>query len=318
MSEKQLSEDQVTTLPKSLIQVGIPLEFPVYDIRGRLLMSAGTVVTSEEQLERLYERGLYLNKKTINQLRAGKTKGGADSKKDKDKEEEPPQKLVDLPLNSIKLGESIQISPLTDDTNSTKYIVKFLGGLEKHSIICTAPTQDDKLIFIKEHAGFLVRLFSGKEVYNFTTTTSAVLSKPFPHIHLKFPRGVYSRNLRKNQRVQTSIICSLINHGSGEFKDIKSSGRIVDISMGGAMIEANKIAGDVNDEIECTFKLKLNDTEVLFSIPSILRNISEHPEDENNQKYSQGVQFKDIPFQEKTMLQNYIFQLLTGNDLNSL
>ena len=160
MSEKHLSEDEVTSLPKSLIQVGVPLAFPVYDFRGQLLMSAGSVVSSEDQLERLYDRGLYLNKKTINQLRAGKTQGGAPGKKEQAEEAEPAQKLVDLPLNSIQLGESFQISPLTDDTNTTKYMVKFLGGLEKHSIICSAPTLNDKLVFVKEHAGFLVRLFS--------------------------------------------------------------------------------------------------------------------------------------------------------------
>lgn len=318
MSEKQLSEGELTSLPKRLIQVGIPLVFPVYDSRGKLLMSAGSIVSSEDQLERLYDRGLYSNKKTIKQFNTDKSTEGAPEKKDKEKEAEPAQKLVDLPLNSIKLGESIQISPLTDNTNSIKYIVKFLGGLEKHSIICTAPTIDEKLIYIKEHAGFLVRLFSGKEVFNFTSSVSAVQNKPFPHIHLKFPQGVYSKNLRNNQRVETSIICSLVNHGSSEFKDKKFAGRIVDISLGGTMIESSSVVGNVNDEIECTFKLKLNNTEVLFSIPSILRNVTEPFEADDTQKNNLGIQFKDIPFQQKAILQNYIYQLLTGHDLNDL
>jgi c-di-GMP-binding flagellar brake protein YcgR len=318
MSEKQLSEDEITSLPKSLIQVGVPLEFPIYDIHGRLLMQAGMVITSEDQLERLHERGLYLNKKTINQLRAGKTKGGAENKKDKDKDEEPSQKLVDLPLKLITLGESLQIAPLADETKSTKYIVKFLGGLEKGSLVCTSPTVDEKLIYIKEHSAFRVQLFSGKEVYSFTTTVEAVYNRPYPHMHLKFPRGVYVKNLRNNQRVETNIISSLINKTEGDFKEVKSAGRILDISLGGAMIESNTNVGNIGDEIECTFKLVLNKTEVFFSIPSTLRSVTESSETNSIKKYKQGIQFKEIAFQEKAMLQNYIYQRITGKDLSSL
>jgi c-di-GMP-binding flagellar brake protein YcgR len=321
MGKIKLSEDEVTKLPKSLIAVGTPLPFPVYDFLGQLLMNEGTVVSTEQQLEKLFERGLYLNKTYYKKLKAEQRKAGnPDDTTDKEKEPEtePEQKLVDLPLKTIKLGESIQISPLADNSNSIKYIVKFLGGLEKNSIICSAPIVDDKLVFIKEHTGFLVRLFSGKDVYNFTSIVSAVFNKPFPHIHLKFPSGVYSKVLRKNQRVQTSIICSLTNNSAGKYKDTKSAGRIIDISLGGAMIESNMVSGCIDDELECTFKLKLEDTEFFFSIPSILRNIVEPSKLDDFQKYKQGIQFKIIPFQEKSMLQNYIYQLLTGTDLNNL
>ena len=319
MGKINLSEDEVTKLPKSLITVGTPLPFPVYDFLGQLLMNEGTVVSTEQQLEKLFERGLYLNKTYYKKLRSEQRQADdSENKKDKEKESEPEQKLIDLPLKTINLGESMQISPLSDSSNSIKYIVKFLGGLEKNSIICSAPIVDEKLVFIKEHTGFLVRLFSGKDVYNFTTIVSAVFNKPYPHIHLKFPSGVYSKVLRKNQRVQTSVICSLTNNSTGKFKGIKSAGRIIDISLGGAMIESNSVSGDVEDELECTFKLKLEDTEIFFSIPSVLRNIVEPSKSDDSQKYKQGIQFKAIPFQEKSMLQNYIYQLLTGSDLNNL
>ncbi len=317
MSKEQLSEDQVTRLPKDIVQVGVPLKFPVYDAHGQLLMQIGTVVSSEDQLERLYDRGLYLNKKTSSQLLASKKSADtSNDKKAKEEQTESAPVLVSLPLQSVNIGTPIQISPLSDNTNSTKYRVKFLGGLEKSSIICTAPTIDEKSVFIKEHSGFSVQIFSGKEVYNFITTASAVLHKPFPHIHLKYPQGVYSKNIRNNQRVESSIICSLVNHSANETS--KSAGKIVDISLGGAMVESNTIAGEIKDEIECIFKLALDDTETLLSLPCVLRNVIEPKEDDDKQKYSHGIQFKEIPFLEKAILQNYIYQLLTGKDLNSL
>ncbi len=317
MSEKQLSEDQITTLPKSLVEVGVPLEFPIYDIRGQLLMQAGMIISSEGQLERLLDRGLYLNKKSVEKLRAGKTTGNT-AKKEEQKEEEPVQKLVKLPLESIKLNESLQISPLTDENESTKYTVKFLGGLPKGSIICTTPKVDDKLIFVKEHAGFRVQLFSGKDVYSFTSIVEAVYNKPYPHLHLKFPSGVYSKNLRNNQRAAANIIASIVNKTEGDFKDKKMPGRIIDISLGGGMVESSTLMGKNGDALECTFKLTVSGTEVFFSIHSILRNVVEPSKSDDGQKFKHGIQFQDIPFQEKMMLQNYVYQLITGNDLSNL
>jgi len=173
-------------------------------------------------------------------------------------------------------------------------------------------------MFIKENSGFLIQLFIGKEVYNFTTTAEAVFNRPYPHMHLKFPHGVYSKSIRSNKRVETSTISSILNDTEGDYKGYKSAGRIVDISLGGAMIESNMGAGNIDDEIECKFKLTISGTEVFFSIPSILRSITETSKAEGPRTYKQGIQFKEIAVHEKVMLQHYIYQLLTGKDLNSL
>jgi hypothetical protein len=102
---------------------------------------------------------------------------------------------------------------------------------------------------------------------------------------------------------KTSIISSIDNNAD-DFKDFKTAGSIPDVSLDGAMIETTKPIGKVKDELECTFKIVINDNEIPFSIPSTLRNVIEPSEENNNQKYNNGTQFEEIPFQEKTMLQN--------------
>lgn len=310
MSAKHLSEDEVTSLPKSLIEVGIPIQFPIYDIKGQLLMQKGTVVTTEEQLERLIERGLYLNKKTIDQLPSSQPIKGNNEAKQAE-ESEPKEKLVDFKLDDIKLGETLYLSPLIDETNSTKYTVKFLGGLKKSSIICSAPMLDNKLIYVKEDSGFLIRIFDGKEMYNFTSIITACHNKPFPHIHLKFPAGVYKKAIRKHDFVQASIICSIINQTSDALKNTKLSGRIIEVSLDSAQIESNTDIGEVNDEIECRFKLEILKKEIFFSVLCVIRKLKGPSESEKSQKYKYDLQFKTISFEEKVMLQNYIYQSLT-------
>ncbi len=321
MSKKESTREEVRPLPKNLIQIGIPIEYPIYDASGQLLMQVGTIVSTESQLEKLYARGLYLNLKSVEIIRSKKLErtaklDGEETKKDNDQPEG--ETLVDLSLDEINLGESMQISLLTDDTNSTKYLIKYLGGLDKKSIICTLPLVDDKVYYVKEHSGLLVQLFSGKDVYRFTTVVEAVYNRPYPHMHLKFPRDAYTKKLRKNQRIQTNIITSLINKNPGDFENTKSAGRIVDISLGGAMVESTKVAGINNDEIECTFKITINGEEALFAIPSILRSVTEVINSNNTKIYKHGIQFKEIAFEEKAILQNFIFQSITGKNLDDL
>jgi len=309
MSAKNLSQDEVSSLPKSLIQVGIPISFPIYDIKGQLLMQKGTVVTSEDQLERLQERGLYLDKKTIDQLPSSQPLKKTNKQKEAEASE-PQEQLVDFNLYDIPIGESLHISPLTDETNSTKYIVKFLGGLEKGGIICSAPKLNDKLVFVKEGAGFLFRAFSGKEMYNFTSIITAIYNQPYPHIHLKFPQGVYTKNFRRHHRAKANIITSIVNKTSDALKNSKLSGRMLDVSLGGASVSSSALIGNENDEVECKFKLELFNEEVFFLIPCILKKTEESSELERGQKYRHGLQFKEIPFEDKIMLQNFIYQKL--------
>ncbi|HSR01486.1 MAG TPA: PilZ domain-containing protein, partial [Methylophilaceae bacterium] len=98
---------------------------------------------------------------------------------------------------------------------------------------------------------------------------SAFLSKPFDHIHRHYPRGVYEKNFRNNQRFTTSIICLVDNNSDGKFEDFKTIGPIKDISLDGAMIESYKRIGKIKDDLECTFRLSINGIEMLFSIHNL-------------------------------------------------
>jgi len=314
------STEQVKRLPKDIIKIGIPIGYPVFDSGGQLLMQAGVVIESEGQLEKLYERGLYVDQKTSEMLHLksnGKKSFVSDDIKKDDSQPEG-EIVTELPYKSLKLGESLQISPLSDESGSTKYFVKFIGGIDKKSLICTLPTIDDKIAFIKENTGYSVRMFSGKHVFRFNTMVDAVLNRPYPHMHLKFPREVYSNRLRKNQRVAVSIIISMANLDEPGGENSKSAGRIIDMSLGGAMIEAYKTAGKVGESLECSFKINMEGGEALFVIPAILRNIVETKQADGRMLYKQGIQFKEIRFQDKIVLQSYIFQALTGEKLDEL
>lgn len=224
---------------------------------------------------------------------------------------------TELKSSHLKIGDTLQIKPLSDDSGSVQYYVKYLGGLEKKSLICTLPSDDGKIVFIKENSAFSIRLFSGKNVYAFTSVVEVVYSRPYPHLHFKFPRQVFVGKIRRNQRVDVNIIAAM-NNMDRPGDEFRASGRISNISMRGAMFESAKSAGSIGDKIECSFKIKMGAGEAVMAIPGIIRSHNKQKRDDGQLINLHGIEFGDIVFQEKMILQNFIFQCLTGENIDDL
>jgi c-di-GMP-binding flagellar brake protein YcgR len=184
------------------------------------------------------------------------------------------------------------------------------------------PMVDEKILLVKENAVFLASLFSGKHVYRFNTIVEAVMSKPYPHMHLKFPREIFTSLLRKNQRISTNIIASMRNKTATEHAEKLFTGRMLDLSMGGAMIEAKQLAGNIDDIIECSFRLNIAGDNTTFMHASLLCKIIE-PNEKDSEKdveknYKFALQFNELNAQNKAILSSFIFQSLTGARLDDL
>ncbi len=319
-----INSKDLVPLPKGLIKVGLPTIHPLYDEYGKLLLQAGMVVETEAQMGRLYEHGRYKFLQLSENALAAKGSGGQgvvehDGRQVGDNQQQG-ERLVVLPFNRLKLGENLQISPLSDNAGSIKYFIKFVGGVDKKSLIFTLPLIDNKVMFVKENTGFSVFMFSGKGVYRFNTMVDVVVSRPFPHMYLKFPREVYFNALRRNQRVPVNIIVALMNKSANEHANAKISGRIVDLSLGGILVETNKTNAnaDVGDDFECTFKINFGGEELVLVLDSILKNLSPVEQSDGRTFYSYGIQFKHISVKDKVLLQGFIFQLLTGENIDEL
>jgi c-di-GMP-binding flagellar brake protein YcgR len=302
-------------LPKEFIKIGSPMEYPIFDKKGNLLIPEGLLVKSEDELEKLYERGLYLDIESSQKIGLINKRDAAGYVNDdvKDENEHNPSSVIvtSFPFQTLKVGEIFQLSQQGDFADSTKYNVKYIGGVDKKSIICTVPSVNDKTLYIKEFSGFSVQFFSGKNIYRFVTVVDAVFSRPYPHMHLMFPKELTVNRLRKNQRINVSIIASIKNLTPGSRFDEIQSGKFVDLSLGGSMVESNKAGLQEGDAIECSFKVNLEEQDVLLVVKGFIRSVSTTQSANGKTHYRYGLQFDVIPFQEKIVLQNYIFKYLS-------
>lgn len=300
-----VSQQAFKRLPKELLRVGNPITYPVYDKKGQLF-SKELLIETESELEELYDRGLYLDLETSKKI--GLVKVEEKSVVNDDVTLDKNEKFTKLPFKALKLGEVIQLSPTGEGESAQKYLVKFIGGVDKKSLICTIPSIHDKTLFIKENTGFWVQFFSGKSVYRFSTVVDAVFSRPYPHMHLMYPREAFVKKLRRNQRVSVEIIASIKNLSRTE--DTVFSGKLVDLSLGGMLLETYKSGAHEENAIECSFKIALDDREVLLVVKGTVQNVVKETTEEGKEIYRYGVQFVELPFQEKVYLQNYIYKMV--------
>lgn len=302
-------------LRKDMLQVGAPLKHPVFDANGVLLLRAGMVIESRGQLEKLFSQGLFLDSLAFHDLQSNSDKRSKKNSEEKNREAGPQtiDALAQQITVNLQIGDAIQLKPLSENS-SDAYFVKYLGGMDKRSIICTLPIVDDKVVFIKESAGFSVNLFSGRNVYTFTSVAEAVFSRPYPHMHLKYPRQVTMTQVRRSPRVKASIITSIANLSA----EAKASGRIVDMSMGGALLESPASIAEIGDTVECTFKVGIGGSEAYFVIKGIIRSRRETMGKSGEAAFQFGIEFGEIAFQEKILLQNYILLSISNTSLEDL
>jgi c-di-GMP-binding flagellar brake protein YcgR len=299
-----LAQETFKRLPKGFLKVGNPISFPLYDKNGQLF-SKELLIESEAELEELFDRGLYLDLETSKRIGLIK-----ENKKDIVKDDaliEKTEQFIKLPFKALKLGETLQLTQTGEGESAPKYLVKLIGVADKKSLICAIPTVQDKTIFVKEGAGFLVQFFSGKSVYRFSTVVDAVFSRPYPHMHLMYPREAFVKKLRKNQRVEVDIVTAIKDLANPQAGIL--AGKLVDLSMGGALLEMQKHVLAENATVECGFKITLDERELLFAIKGTIKSVVNEKSESGENVLRCGIQFEKLPFQEKIYLQNYIYQI---------
>jgi len=223
---------------------------------------------------------------------------------------------VTISIKSLNIGDTLQIAHLNQDVISRYYAVRLIGGVDHKSLICTLPEVDGKVMYVLEHTGFVVKFFSGKTVYQFNTIASAVYSRPYPHMHLLFPTQVRRQQLRKNQRVAVDLIVSLSN--LKESGSIKLSGRLTDLSLGGALVETAHANWMVDDELVVTFKVHHEHQEDVIQLRGQVRKIKEMEARLAFKRDQIGIQFMQMSTAQHLVLQSYIFRLITGESLATL
>lgn len=283
------------------IAIGKPLPWAVYDANHVLLLNKGVVVSSEFQLQTLMEKGLYREGRPTASAPARHAAGQASDDADLDGG-------TDMPFERVRLspGDLIQLQSLQDSV-SNHYNVRVIGMLKAKSVLVTHPVIDDKLIFVREGQSFLVRAFSGVHVCGFQAQVLKAPLTPYPYLHLSYPASVHVIRLRKSMRAPVDIIVAIYAREGGE---LMASGRMVDLSVGGAKLHSPVYIGDKGSQVFLSFKVKLDEIEEIVTTPAYVRSLAEETDDKGRPMKVVGIQFGELNQSQRLVIMNQVYQHL--------
>jgi c-di-GMP-binding flagellar brake protein YcgR len=210
----------------------------------------------------------------------------------------------------IQIGDALQLQFVSDDTKK-RHFAKVIGYLKGHSVLITTPRIDGKAMITREDQLVIVRMMTGNQVYGFTTSILKTNLKPYPYLHLAYPKEMEQITVRKAQRVNTRLIASVEITNPDDEDLIQSIPTLVsDISTGGAMLSARHPIGEAGDIVSIAAKIQVGNIEEYISIPAIVRNYRESHEEGEMYNHHYGVEFQLLEQHDHFVLHGYVYEQL--------
>ena len=284
------------------IGIGKPLPWSIYTHDRHLVLKRGFLIESQSQLDGLAEKELYrfTSDDAVNMLRHGSDGAGVGERA---KSEPPAERSLALDEIKLAIGDAFQIQTLSEQSES-RYYVKLIGYLKGKSVLVTAPQVEGNLCYIKEGQSFIVRFFSGKNAYAFTTSVTRAANVPYPHLHLSYPPQVRGLVVRSGERVGVRIICTV--SVPDDAKTVAVTGLLTNISVGGALLSAKKKLGAKNDLLSVKFRVFIRDIEFFMTIDATICSLLKDDSGET----LHGLCFAGLPNDMAIALTAYVYQTL--------
>lgn len=233
---------------------------------------------------------------------------GLDGKPSQTGKGEPPPAQREsgvLTLDQVKLniGDSFQLQ-FQSDLEQSRCFVTLIGYLEGQSVIVTTPIINGSMMLVREGQDFVIRLFSGKSAYAFTSMAKRVTNTPYPHLHLSYPKEVRGLVVRGSSRGRINIISHATTQDGKGYACVMR-----DISIGGALIAVGEQIGKAGEQITLKFRVKVKDAEHMLALNCTIRSVNaSRPTVEEKPTVLHGLSFDDVTSQDTLVISTLLYQ----------
>jgi len=132
----------------------------------------------------------------------------------------------------LKVGDKIPIETShSRETKSKRLLAKIVGWSEGSSLLVSLSPQTIHAGLIKDNEKMLLRAFTGKTAFAFSTTVLKIEHFPFTYLHLSFPKKVEAVEVRSSFRHGVRLPATITTDGKTDV-----TGDILDIGMTGVRI----------------------------------------------------------------------------------
>lgn len=212
----------------------------------------------------------------------------------------------------LQVGDNLQLQFVGDDRDR-RYNCPVIGYLPGQSLLVTTPRRDGKTILVREGQPLVIRMLSGNSVYAFSTQVLCSSSKPYPYLHLGYPKQLERIVVRKAQRARADLIVSVYRGDREEDDPEPKSAIMLDVSMSGSLLRSTTVLGDVGESVRLAARLTLGGVQAYLSIPGAIRNVRAEPNEEGRTLYHTGVEFQLTEKQDIILLHGFVYERLYSN-----
>ncbi|MFN3398069.1 MAG: flagellar brake protein [Sulfurimicrobium sp.] len=266
-----------------------------------MLLRAGYVIETQRQLEVLLKDGLYRSASWRSTPSQGKS---APLPVERKNAEETVARNYGFEELKPRVGDAIQLQ-----IKEERYPVRLMGYVKGVTIMVSTPVADGGVMLLRDGQPVVVRSFSGKDAYAFSSSILRVCNAPLPYLHLAYPKTVRSVTVRKTARAEFNLIGAVMNAGGQDSRPV----RITDMSVTGASFMTGERVGEKGDNLSLSFRVKLNeiDASLATSVCCVVRSISTESDiGSKADRFRYGVEFTDVPTDVSVLMQNMIYQKL--------
>ncbi len=230
------------------------------------------------------------------------------------------QKHIPFPLGQMTGGEWIQISPISA-AKAAQYFGNYIGCLPNLSLLIALPESGNQPLLQKDQL-LNIRMAKQGGVYTFQSTVLSLANQPARYFHLAYPKSVEYKNFRRWPRVSVLLPVEVL--GESEFSDGSgmAQARLINISMGGALLESEVQFGGVGDIFRMSAEFSAGGISRGMEIQCVIRSIRVREDTSSRQAFAQhGVQFLGMDAMEDTdkiFLYGYVCEQFLYARINSV
>lgn len=278
------------------VQLGKPLPWSLHDQRGMLLLKAGHIVQTENQLSVLLRDGLYREKSRVPPARSARVSAAS-----QEPDASPPV-AHHFDETGLSVGDVIQVQTL----DGAIFRLHYIGFSRHHGILLDYPKLNGGLNPIPEGQGVQLRFFSGRYAYAFKSSVFKCCLSPFPFLMLTYPVAGQGQEIRKKERADVQVIASVQCDG-GNY-----AGQIEDVSVLGARLALKDPLGSVGTEVILTCKVEIAGERTLLQLPATIRSEKRRDDAVAGLSWVYGVEFKELPSDMAVAVCAFVYERLAA------
>jgi c-di-GMP-binding flagellar brake protein YcgR len=205
---------------------------------------------------------------------------------------------------ALPVGTVLKLSQ-ESATGMAHFPVRYIGAIAGVSFLTTLPKRDDGVIWMRAGGRVTFRVLAGTNIYAFATTVLRAHTRPSPYAHFALPAAVRYKPVRRDLRVATRLAVE-VETGDG----IRTRATMRDLSLGGAILEADGLPAILGDALRIELPLTLPELSRTLVLPAVVRNCSGHAESAGQGRFRYGVEFDPVPEQDGVLLHYFIDHLV--------